>query len=119
MNYAPKMNRRSFIASVAAVGGGFALGFEIPYGPSVVRAQDGPVLVREPPPRLLRLAADQAPELGRALAHPARSLALDAFDERHVAGEHVHSLERRRLVEDRVRVPRRCALGIGYRHGLK
>ena len=39
MNYAPKMNRRSFIASAAAVGGGFALGFEIPYGPSVVRAQ--------------------------------------------------------------------------------
>jgi isoquinoline 1-oxidoreductase beta subunit len=41
MNYAPKMNRRSFVAGVAAVGGGFALGFEIPYGPSVVRAQDG------------------------------------------------------------------------------
>src|SRR5215468_2502509 len=41
MNYAPKMNRRSFVAGVAAVGGGFALGFEIPYGPTVVRAQDG------------------------------------------------------------------------------
>jgi isoquinoline 1-oxidoreductase subunit beta len=41
MNYVPKMNRRSFIASVAVVGGGFALGFEIPYGPTVVRAQDG------------------------------------------------------------------------------
>ena len=41
MNYVPKMNRRSFIASVAAVGGGFALGFEIPNGPTVVRAQDG------------------------------------------------------------------------------
>jgi len=35
------MNRRSFVAGVAAVGGGFALGFEIPYGPTVVRAQDG------------------------------------------------------------------------------
>jgi isoquinoline 1-oxidoreductase beta subunit len=35
------MNRRSFVASVAAVGGGLALGFEIPYGPTVVRAQDG------------------------------------------------------------------------------
>jgi isoquinoline 1-oxidoreductase beta subunit len=41
MNYAPKMNRRSFVASVAAVGGGLALGFELPYGPTVVRAQDG------------------------------------------------------------------------------
>src|SRR4029450_6285058 len=41
MNYAPKMNRRSFVAGVAAVGGGLALGFEIPYGPTVVRAQDG------------------------------------------------------------------------------
>jgi isoquinoline 1-oxidoreductase subunit beta len=41
MNYVPKMNRRSFITSVAVVGGGFALGFEIPYGPTVVRAQDG------------------------------------------------------------------------------
>jgi isoquinoline 1-oxidoreductase beta subunit len=41
MNHMPKMNRRSFIASAAAIGGGFALGFEIPYGPTVVRAQDG------------------------------------------------------------------------------
>ena len=41
MNYVPKMNRRTFVAGAAAVGGGFALGFEIPFGPAVVRAQDG------------------------------------------------------------------------------
>jgi isoquinoline 1-oxidoreductase beta subunit len=41
MNYMPRMNRRSFIAGTAAVGGGFALGFQIPFGPQVVRAADG------------------------------------------------------------------------------
>src|SRR5262245_21224727 len=35
------IDRRSFVASAAALGGGFALGFEIPFGgPSVARAQD-------------------------------------------------------------------------------
>ena len=42
MNYMPKMNRRSFIVSAAAVGGGLALGLDIPFGgPGVVRAADG------------------------------------------------------------------------------
>jgi isoquinoline 1-oxidoreductase beta subunit len=36
-----KMNRRTFIASSAAVGGGLALGFNLPFGPAVVRAADG------------------------------------------------------------------------------
>jgi isoquinoline 1-oxidoreductase subunit beta len=36
-----KMNRRSFIISSAAVTGGLALGFELPFGTKVVRAQDG------------------------------------------------------------------------------
>ena len=40
MNSTLQMNRRSFVAAVAAVGGGFALGFEIPFGPQVVRAAD-------------------------------------------------------------------------------
>src|SRR5437868_14379713 len=41
MTYMPKINRRTFVAGAAAVGGGFSLGFELPLGPTVVRAQDG------------------------------------------------------------------------------
>jgi len=41
MTHMPRMNRRAFVVGAAAVGGGFALGFEIPFGPAVVRAQDG------------------------------------------------------------------------------
>jgi isoquinoline 1-oxidoreductase subunit beta len=36
-----KMNRRSFIVSSAAVTGGLALGFELPFGTKTVLAQDG------------------------------------------------------------------------------
>jgi isoquinoline 1-oxidoreductase beta subunit len=42
MNYIPKMNRRTFVVSAAAMGGGLALGLDIPFGgPQVIRAQDG------------------------------------------------------------------------------
>src|SRR5512132_593387 len=37
----PKIARRSFIIGTAAVGSGLALGLKIPFGPGVVRAQDG------------------------------------------------------------------------------
>ncbi len=37
----PKINRRSFVVGSAAVGAGLALGLKIPFGTSVVRAQDG------------------------------------------------------------------------------
>jgi isoquinoline 1-oxidoreductase subunit beta len=37
----PKFDRRSFIIGTAAVGGGLALGLQIPFGSNVVRAQDG------------------------------------------------------------------------------
>src|SRR4051812_28753566 len=41
MNFVPKMNRRSFVVGTAAAGGGLALGFNVPFGPDVVRAADG------------------------------------------------------------------------------
>src|SRR5881296_1014857 len=37
----PKLNRRSFVIGSATVGAGLALGLKIPFGASVVRAQDG------------------------------------------------------------------------------
>src|SRR5260370_14688704 len=42
MNYMRKMSRRSFVVSAAAMGGGLALGLDIPFGgPQVIRAQHG------------------------------------------------------------------------------
>src|SRR5438552_14706924 len=41
MNHVANVDRRSFVASAAALGGGFSLGFEMPFGGSgVARAQD-------------------------------------------------------------------------------
>jgi isoquinoline 1-oxidoreductase beta subunit len=36
-----KLNRRSFVIGSTAVGAGLALGLKVPFGTSVVRAQDG------------------------------------------------------------------------------
>ena len=41
MNFVPNMNRRSFVIGTAAAGTGLALGFDLPFGPQVVRAADG------------------------------------------------------------------------------
>ena len=38
MRRVPPIDRRSFLASVAAAGGALALGFEIPFGPRALRA---------------------------------------------------------------------------------
>src|SRR5438067_2120268 len=38
---AMQMNRRTFIVTSAAVTGGLALGFRLPFGPTIARAQDG------------------------------------------------------------------------------
>jgi isoquinoline 1-oxidoreductase beta subunit len=37
----PKFNRRSFVIGSSAVGAGLALGLKLPFGPEVVRAEDG------------------------------------------------------------------------------
>ena len=41
MNYAPQMNRRSFVIGAAAGGGGLALGLELPFGPRGASATVG------------------------------------------------------------------------------
>jgi isoquinoline 1-oxidoreductase beta subunit len=42
MNHIPTLNRRAFVVGAAAIGGGLAVGFDIPFGgPTVVRAADG------------------------------------------------------------------------------
>jgi isoquinoline 1-oxidoreductase beta subunit len=38
MNYVPKINRRSFVIGAATAGGGLAIGFDLPFGPSAARA---------------------------------------------------------------------------------
>ena len=42
MNYMPKMNRRSFVVSTAAAGGGLALGLSIPFSPAEAAADSTP-----------------------------------------------------------------------------
>jgi isoquinoline 1-oxidoreductase subunit beta len=40
-NRAPQLSRRSFVIGTATVGAGLALGLDLPFGPTVVRAADG------------------------------------------------------------------------------
>jgi isoquinoline 1-oxidoreductase subunit beta len=41
MNDIPKLDRRAFVVGTATLGGGLALGFQIPFGLQAARAQDG------------------------------------------------------------------------------
>jgi isoquinoline 1-oxidoreductase beta subunit len=41
MIYMPNLSRRSFVIAGAAAGAGLALGFKLPFGPDIVRADDG------------------------------------------------------------------------------
>ena len=59
MNYVPKIDRRSFVVSAAAMGGGLALGLDLPFGPQVIRAQDGS-----------RYSAAARPDLKKSSATP-------------------------------------------------
>src|SRR5471032_1692342 len=41
MNHIAQFDRRAFVIGTAAVGAGLAIGLDIPFGPTVVRAADG------------------------------------------------------------------------------
>src|SRR5438552_8641207 len=61
----PKLNRRSFVIGSAAVGAGLVLGLKIPFGASIVRAQDGSpevtawVVIRPDDTAVIRIARSE------------------------------------------------------------
>ena len=65
MNYMPRMNRRSFVVGSAALGGGLALGFDVPFGPAPAHAEvTGPevnawVVVRPDESVIIRIARSE------------------------------------------------------------
>src|SRR5436190_23030432 len=65
MNFIPKVNRRSFVIGAAAVGGGMAIGIDLPLGPKVVRAADGSpeigvwVVIRPDDTTVIRIARSE------------------------------------------------------------
>jgi isoquinoline 1-oxidoreductase subunit beta len=64
MNVMPKIDRRSFVVSAVAAGGGLALGFHLPLGPEPTQAADGPeinawVVVRPDETVIIRIARSE------------------------------------------------------------
>ena len=65
MNYVVRMNRRSFVVGSAALGGGLALGFNVPFGPGPAHAEvTGPevnawVVVRPDESVIIRIARSE------------------------------------------------------------
>jgi isoquinoline 1-oxidoreductase beta subunit len=84
MNYVPNINRRSFVVGTAAVGGGLALGLDIPFGgPSVIRAADGSpevnawVVIRPDDTVVVRIARS---EMGQGTLTGLAQLVADELD---------------------------------------
>jgi isoquinoline 1-oxidoreductase beta subunit len=83
MNFVPKINRRSFVVGTAAVGGGLALGLDIPFGPKVIRAADGSpevnawVVIRPDDTVVIRVARS---EMGQGTITGLAQLVADELD---------------------------------------
>ncbi len=94
MNYVPNIDRRSFVVSAAALGGGLALGLDLPFGgPQVIRAQDGSpevnawVVIRPDDTVVIRIARSEMGQ-GSRLAHRARPTRRRGARMRLVEGHH-------------------------------
>src|SRR5437016_1214232 len=92
----PNLNRRSFVIGSAAVGAGLALGLKIPFGASVVRAQDGSpevtawVVIRPDDTVVIRIARS---EMGQGTLTPPEKPALKDPTEWKLIGKSVKRLD--------------------------
>src|SRR5437868_12526917 len=84
MTYMPRIDRRKFVVSAAAAGGGLALGLDIPFGgPQVIRAADGSpevtawVVIRPDDTVVIRVARS---EMGQGTATGLAQLVAEELD---------------------------------------
>src|SRR5436309_6491569 len=84
MTYMPTIDRRKFVVSAAAAGGGLALGLDIPFGgPQVIRAADGSpevtawVVIRPDDTVVIRVARS---EMGQGTATGLAQLVAEELD---------------------------------------